>query len=217
MLTYRHQFCNLFPFYFPFSLHSRSSWYFDLSRAFGPVSHTLFLHRLSTLFGSSVCCRNWFPQCLTNRQSQELRAATHQLRQDKHQDMRQKLTSASWLRPVCGGYHNLIRFSCAPFFASCRRHRVLTVTYLDACRCAAYLSLEFDHHLLKDSPVFLKDVFWGLCLSLCLLLTYVMQLTALHICFFIIISKFTAPFTAIMISVYFSQCTANCMYEIQHQ
>jgi hypothetical protein len=53
--------------------------------------------------------------------------------------MKQKLTSASWLRPVCGGFHNLIRFNCAPFFASCRRHCVLTVTCLDACRCAAYL------------------------------------------------------------------------------
>jgi hypothetical protein len=66
-----------------------------------------------------------------------------QLRQDKHQDMRrkrQKLTSTSWLRPVCGGFHNFIRFKCAPFFASCRRHRVLTVTCLHACRCAAYLT-----------------------------------------------------------------------------
>jgi hypothetical protein len=47
-----------------------------------------------------------------------LRAAAHQLRQDKHQDMRQKkqnLTSASWLRPVCGGFHNLNRFNFAPF------------------------------------------------------------------------------------------------------
>jgi hypothetical protein len=52
----------------------------------------------------------------------------------------QKLMSASWLRPVCSGFHNLIRFSCAPFFASCRRHRVLAVTCLDACRCAAYLT-----------------------------------------------------------------------------
>jgi hypothetical protein len=74
-----------------------------------------------------------------------LRAAVHQLRQDKHQDMRQKgkkLTSASWLRPVCGSLHNLIRFSCAPFFASCRRRRVLTVTCLDVCRCAAYLTFR---------------------------------------------------------------------------
>jgi hypothetical protein len=53
---------------------------------------------------------------------------------------RMKLTSASWLRPVCGGFHNLFRFNCAPFIASRRRHRVLTVTYLDACRCAAYLT-----------------------------------------------------------------------------
>jgi hypothetical protein len=71
-----------------------------------------------------------------------LRAAAHQLRQDKHQDTRQKrqkLTSASWLRPVCDGFHNLIRFNCAPFFASCRRHCVLTVTCLDSRRCAAYL------------------------------------------------------------------------------
>jgi hypothetical protein len=76
-------------------------------------------------------------------QHRRLRAAAHQLRQDKHQDTRQKrqkLTSASWLRPVCGGFHNLIHLNCAPFFVSCRRHRVLTVTYLDACRCAAYLS-----------------------------------------------------------------------------
>jgi hypothetical protein len=72
----------------------------------------------------------------------DIRAAAHRLRQDTHQDMRQKrqkLTSASWLRPVCGGFHNLTRFNCAPFFASCRRHRVLTATCLDACRCAAYL------------------------------------------------------------------------------
>jgi hypothetical protein len=43
---------------------------------------------------------------------------------------------------VCRGFHNLIRFNCAPLFASCRRHRVLTVTCLDACRCAAYLTLR---------------------------------------------------------------------------
>jgi hypothetical protein len=42
-----------------------------------------------------------------------------------------KLTSASWLRSLCGGSHNLIHFNCAPFFASCRRYRVLTVTCLD--------------------------------------------------------------------------------------
>jgi hypothetical protein len=54
---------------------------------------------------------------------------------------RQKLTSASWLRPVCGGCHNLICLNCAPLFASCRRHRVLTVTCFDPCRCAAYLRL----------------------------------------------------------------------------
>jgi hypothetical protein len=67
--------------------------------------------------------------------------AAHQLRQDKNQDMRQKKqrqTSASWLRPVCDGFHNIIRFNCAPLFALCRRHRVLTVTCLDACRCATY-------------------------------------------------------------------------------
>jgi hypothetical protein len=52
-----------------------------------------------------------------------------------------KLTSASWLRPECGGFHNLICFKCPLFFASCRRHRALTVTCLDACRCAAYLSV----------------------------------------------------------------------------
>jgi hypothetical protein len=53
-----------------------------------------------------------------------------------------KLTSALWLRPVCGCFHNLIPFNCAPFFASCRRYRVLIVTCLDACRCAAYLSFR---------------------------------------------------------------------------
>jgi hypothetical protein len=53
--------------------------------------------------------------------------------------MRQDTMSAIW--PVCGGFHNLIRFNCDPFFASCRRHGVLTVTCLDACRCATYLRL----------------------------------------------------------------------------
>jgi hypothetical protein len=78
-----------------------------------------------------------------NLQDYTIRAAAHQLRQGKHQDTRKKrkkLTSASWLRPVCGGFHNLILFNCAPFFASCHRHRILTLTCLDACRCAAYLT-----------------------------------------------------------------------------
>jgi hypothetical protein len=58
-----------------------------------------------------------------------VRAAVHQLRQDKHQDLRQKrqkLTSASWLRPVCGGFHNLICFSCAHFL----RHVADIVSWL---------------------------------------------------------------------------------------
>ena len=37
-----------------------------------------------------------------------------------------RLKSESWLRPVCGGLHNIIRFNCTPFFTSRRRHRVLT-------------------------------------------------------------------------------------------
>jgi hypothetical protein len=45
---------------------------------------------------------------------------------------RQKLTSASWLRPVCGGFHNLIRFNCDPFFASCRRESCLDC-YMSWC------------------------------------------------------------------------------------
>jgi hypothetical protein len=63
-----------------------------------------------------------------------------------------KLTSASWLRPVCGGVHNLIHFNCAPFFASCRRYPVLTVIYLDACRCAAYLTDAFLQHSVPNVP-----------------------------------------------------------------
>jgi hypothetical protein len=65
-----------------------------------------------------------------------------------------KLTSASWIRPVCGGFHNLICFNYALFLASCRRHRVLTVTCLDACRCAAYLTLNdtFRYGLLQSWP-----------------------------------------------------------------
>jgi hypothetical protein len=45
-------------------------------------------------------------------------------------------------------------FNCAPFFASCRRHRVLTVTSLDACRCAAYLLLRIasPHNLQRWRP-----------------------------------------------------------------
>jgi hypothetical protein len=44
-----------------------------------------------------------------------LRATAHQLHQDMR-EKRQKMTSASWLRPVCGGFHKLIRFNCAHFF-----------------------------------------------------------------------------------------------------
>jgi hypothetical protein len=40
---------------------------------------------------------------------------------------KQKLTSASWLRPVCGGFHNLIRFNCDPFFS---RHVADIVSWL---------------------------------------------------------------------------------------
>jgi hypothetical protein len=50
---------------------------------------------------------SWFTQWMLEAK-RTLRAAAYQLRQDKHQDMRQKLTSASWLRPLCGGFHNLI-------------------------------------------------------------------------------------------------------------
>jgi hypothetical protein len=100
----------------------------------------------SWLLRTSLCCGRacW---CRVNTR----RAAAH-----KHQDMRQKrqkLTSASWLRLGYGGFHNLVRFNCAPFFASCRRHRVLTVTYLDAFRCAAYLRVVF-----VTSPVWISDV-----------------------------------------------------------
>jgi hypothetical protein len=100
-----------------------------------------------------------------------LRAAAHQLLQDKHQDMRQKTqtcfirdSSASWLRRVCGGVHNLIRFNCAPFFASCRTHRVFTVTCLDACRCAAYLRLrdQCDRQMEKCSNDNLQRITEGL-------------------------------------------------------
>jgi hypothetical protein len=53
-------------------------------------------------------------------------------------------------RLVCGGFHNLIRFDCTPFFASCRRHRLLTVTCLDACRCAAYLREQYTASSMHD-------------------------------------------------------------------
>jgi hypothetical protein len=109
--------------------------------------------------------------CVGEYETRSLRAAAHQLFQDKHQDMRQKrqkLTSASWLRPVCGGFHNVIRFNCAPFFASCRRHRILTVTCLDACRCAAFLrvstgnygtKLSLFPHTMRMSHVIFWDAF----------------------------------------------------------
>jgi hypothetical protein len=85
---------------------------------------------------------------------------------------RQKLTSASWLKPVCSGFHNLIRFNCAHFFASCRRHRVLTVTCLDACRCAAYLRPRghYDRQAAKPAS------FQILAHSLCKKLSYSLRL-----------------------------------------
>jgi hypothetical protein len=101
-----------------------------------------------------------------------VRAAAHQLRQDKHQDMRQKrqkLMSASWLKPGCYGFHNVIRFSCAPIVASWRIHRVLTVTCLDACWCAAYLRHELSSLTRKPgSRVRIPHKAWmfGMCMCL---------------------------------------------------
>jgi hypothetical protein len=132
---------------FTFSLHQSSKkWTFERRcRSYSRI-HCLFPRSRNIRTPTSQCFSALclYPKLDWNTGS-ELedcrRAAAHQLRQDKHQDMRQKrqkLTSASWLRSVCGGFHNLIRFNCAHFFASRRRHRVLTVTCLDACRCAAY-------------------------------------------------------------------------------
>jgi hypothetical protein len=59
------------------------------------------LDRAATVIGILSGCKGFTP-----------RVPAHQLLQDKHQDMRQKLMSASWLRPVCGGFHNLIPFNC---------------------------------------------------------------------------------------------------------
>jgi hypothetical protein len=71
--------------------------------------------------------------------AQHVRAAAHQLRQN----MRKK--DKSWSQ-----HHDsdrraavfIISFVSTVLisFTSCRRHRVLTVTYLDACRCAAYVT-----------------------------------------------------------------------------
>jgi hypothetical protein len=94
---------------------------------------------------TELCCCCVGTVLVKQYSSCNIRAAAHQLCQEKHRGMRQKrqkLTSASWLRPVWDGFHNLILLKCAPFFTSCRRHRVFTVTCLDACRCAAYLRHE---------------------------------------------------------------------------
>jgi hypothetical protein len=95
----------------------------QVNRTFSPICSESYNN-----MSYSINTRN---RNIGSKTTRAVRAAAHQLRQDKHQGMRQtrqKLTSASWLRPVCSGFHNLIRFNCAPFFASCRRHRVLTVT-----------------------------------------------------------------------------------------
>jgi hypothetical protein len=93
---------------------------------------------------------------------QAIRAATHQLRQDMRKK-RQKLTLATWLRPVCGGFQDFVNFNCAPFFAPCRRHCVLIV----ACRYAAFLTAlslvytlyisSLHTHISRQSSI---HVFW---------------------------------------------------------
>jgi hypothetical protein len=57
----------------------------------------------------------------------------------RHETKETKADVSIMTQMVCGGLHNLIHFNSTPFFASCRTHRVLTVTCLDACRCADYL------------------------------------------------------------------------------
>jgi hypothetical protein len=110
----------------------------------------------------------WTVINLTTAKFKPLRAAAHQLHQDKHQHMRQKtqkLTSASWLRPVRACFHNLIRFNCAPFFASRRRHHVLTLTCLDACRCAAYCIFSMSGFTLSYT-IFQFSQFASCCVSI---------------------------------------------------
>jgi hypothetical protein len=75
-------------------------------------------------------------------------------------------SSASWLRPVCRGFHNLIRINCAPSFASCRRQRVLTVTCLDTCRSVTEATEWYDRthpesQLRKNEKDSGRGIDWG--------------------------------------------------------
>jgi hypothetical protein len=94
--------------------------------------------------------------------------AAHQLSQDKHQDVRQKrkkLTSASWLRPVCGGFYNPISFNCAPFFSSCRRQRVLTFHVLTHAGVRP-TQLHIFSAVSLSRLVYCRSMYQGPCLTL---------------------------------------------------
>jgi hypothetical protein len=78
--------------------------------------------------------------------------------------------------------------------------------------------LEFILHLLKFSPLFLRDLFWDPCSCMCLLMAYVMQLPTLSIYVLLTISKSTEPLSLLKAAVYYGQtlinsvqgwCTAN--------
>jgi hypothetical protein len=62
---------------------------------------------------------------------------------------------------------------------------------------------KFFFRLLNYSPVFLKDLFWDN-LSVCLLMVYVMQLTALGIYFLVMVSESTVPLNLLKNAIYYS-------------
>jgi hypothetical protein len=64
--------------------------------------------------------------------------------------------------------------------------------------------LMFSLHLLKFSPVLLWDLFWDPCSSMCLLMTYVMQLPTPSIYFLLTTSKSAEPLNLPTNAVYYS-------------
>jgi hypothetical protein len=76
--------------------------------------------------------------------------------------------------------------------------------------------LGFLHCLLKYSRMFPEDLFWDPWFSICLLITYMLQLTVLGIYFLLMISKSTMPLNLLKTEIYYSPTLHCLLYEIQH-
>jgi hypothetical protein len=82
--------------------------------------------------------------------------------------------------------------------------RQVDAIYFDLSNALDLVPHPLRLHLLKFSPVFLRDLSWDPFTSMCLLMTCAMQLPILSDCFLLMTLKFTEPLVLLRTAIYFS-------------